>query len=232
MVKYNDHELLYLVSESNEIAFEILIKKYEPLIKNRIVKYRINTKNYNDFYQECLSVLIMCIQKYNSDKKMSFSNYVDMSINYHIRNMLKKEKDYYYDVVLVDMTDIDYLKEETNDYVVTFKEENTFVSSYLSNYEEEVYNYISDGLNVKEIATEIERGKESVYNTISRIKRKLIKSKIIKENEDELTPLERAAYQKSLLGFKPREISKLLGVETSVVYNALKRAKNKKINKL
>ena len=52
IIKYNDNELLYLISEKDEVALEIMMNKYEPLIKSMLVRYKIKSKNFEDFYQK------------------------------------------------------------------------------------------------------------------------------------------------------------------------------------
>ena len=109
IIKYNDNELLYLISEKDEVALEIMMNKYEPLIKSMLVRYKIKSKNFEDFYQECLMTLYNCVNKYREDRKISFNSYLEMSLNYCIQNILRKEKSYFYDVVLMEMQDLDYI---------------------------------------------------------------------------------------------------------------------------
>ena len=37
IIKYNDNELLYLISEKDEVASEIMMNNYETLIKSMLV---------------------------------------------------------------------------------------------------------------------------------------------------------------------------------------------------
>ena len=45
-IEYNDNELLYLISEYDEAAFEILCEKYRPLIINRLKNIKNLTITY------------------------------------------------------------------------------------------------------------------------------------------------------------------------------------------
>ena len=54
MYQYNDYELLYLISEHDENALDIMYHKYMPLIKARIAAFRIKRYNQEDFFQEGL----------------------------------------------------------------------------------------------------------------------------------------------------------------------------------
>ena len=79
IIKYNDNELLYLISEKDDVALEIMMTKYDPLIKSMLARYKIKSKNFEDFHQECLMVLYNCLNKYREDRKMSFNSYLEMS---------------------------------------------------------------------------------------------------------------------------------------------------------
>ena len=95
-IKYNDNELLYLISEYDEYAFELLCEKYKPLIINRLKKFRIQAVNFDDYYQECLMVLYSCCENYREDKCYTFNIYLDVSIQNKIRNLLRKDHNYFY----------------------------------------------------------------------------------------------------------------------------------------
>lgn len=225
IIKYNDNELLYLISEKDEVALEIMMNKYEPLIKSMLVRYKIKSKNFEDFYQECLMTLYNCVNKYSEDRKISFNSYLEMSLNYCIQNILKKEKSYFYDVVLMEMQDLDY--------ILPVKEEETIEYSFekLSQYEKKVLKYLSEGYTIPNISLQLNKESRSIYNTISRIKNK---SKIgikLSKKDTILSDFEKRVYDKYLLGFKANEIAYLLRTDINSIYNALKRAKNKTKNK-
>lgn len=230
MIQYNDNELLYLISENNEIALDILIDKYQPLIKNRLIKFKIKQNNFEDFYQECLMTFYKCIQRYREEKKIAFATYLDISIRYSIQNQLQKEKDYFYGVTLVSVEDIDYISKEN----MNFSNDNfEYDFKKLSAYESKVMGYLNEGHSIDYISKELNKKNRSIYNTISRIKAKVKQENsnmFVKKKDklsNELSYLERKVYDKYLQGFKAHEISYLLRIDITSVYNALKRAKNK-----
>ena len=116
-IKYNDNELLYLISENDENAFEILCDKYRPLIISRLRSFKIQEKNFTDFYQECLMVLYQCSENYREDKNFTFNVYLDMSIQNKIRNLLRKDKNYFYNVSLLDVDTIDKITFKEPSYI-------------------------------------------------------------------------------------------------------------------
>lgn len=222
---YNDNELLYFMSENDEFAFEILMKKYKPLIITRIKAFKINNQSFDDFYQECLMVLNKCAHDYREDKKMSFTTYLDNSIQYCIRNILRKEKDYYYNVVIIKDNEIDYFYKD--DYKCHLEDENSVEYTYnnLSSYEEKVFKLLNEGFSIDDISKKLNKDNRSVYNTISRLKKKINKDR--KKNKD-LSLLEERVFDKYSLGFKPKEIAYLLGKDVETIYNAIKRLRKKK----
>ena len=225
IIKYNDNELLYLISEKDEVALEIMMNKYEPLIKSMLVRYKIKSKNFEDFHQECLMTLYNCVNKYREDRKISFNSYLEMSLNYCIQNILKKEKSYFYDVVLMEMQDLDY--------ILPVKEEETIEYSFekLSLYEKKVLKYLSEGYTISNISLQLNKESRSIYNTISRIKNKSKIGVKISKKDTILSDFEKRVYDKYLLGFKANEIAYLLRTDINSIYNALKRAKSKTKNK-
>lgn len=225
MIKYNDNELLYLISEKDEIAFELIIKKYEPLIKNRLVNFKINILHFDDFYQECMIVLNNCVHKYREDKQMSFNGYLDNMIQYKIRNILQDERDYYYTVVRMNESELDsFSSKQSEDEIDDY-------DYILSKYEKEVYDMLKEEKTISAISLALNRSNSSIYNAISRLKRKLSEADEFKYNslayDERLSKLENAVNAYYINGYKARDISYLLRIEVDTVYNAIKRIKKK-----
>ena len=59
---YNDYELVYQVRENDEVAYDVLVKKYSNLVSMLAKKnYRENRYlgiEYEDLYQKCLEVML------------------------------------------------------------------------------------------------------------------------------------------------------------------------------
>lgn len=239
IIKYNDNELLYLISEKDDTALEIILKKYEPLVKAKLLRFRIKNANFEDFYQECFMILYKCVQRYRDDKKVAFCSYVGIAINYCIQNILKREKDYFYDVVLVKEEDIDY---------ITILEENVdgYCFGTLGEYAIKTTNSLSED-NIPKNA--------KVFNKKSMSHNKLVKN-LLNENLNQgkykkgnsndgnsnegnlndgnlnvfiskLSNLEKEIYGKHLKGYKACEIASIMLLDITTVYNALKRARIK-----
>lgn len=233
MMKYNDNELLYLISETDEIAFEFIVKKYEPLIKSRLVNFKINVRSFEDYFQECLMTLNKCIMKYRDDKEISFNKYFDKMLQYRIKHILESEKDYYYNVINVDEIELDKL------VITAAKDEFVESEVMLSKYEKKVFELLKENKSIEIISSSLNKNVESVYNTIARVKRKLRNNKlsdnklsdnynlVYNKSHEELSFLEREVYLRYIQGYKAREISYMMRIEIDKVYNALRRIKKK-----
>lgn len=224
IIKYNDNELLYLISEKDDTALEIILKKYEPLVKAKLLRFRIKNTNFEDFYQECFMILYKCVQRYRDDKKVAFCSYVGIAINYCIQNILKREKDYFYDVVLVKEEDIDY---------ITILEDNVdgYCFGTLGEYAVKTNNHLSEDGIIKN--TNSFNKKSMTYNKLTK---SLLNESSYQENKNEgnlntfiskLSNLEKEIYGKHLKGYKACEIASIMLLDITTVYNALKRARIK-----
>lgn len=167
MNKLNDNELIYLITENDENAKEILIKKYRPLILSMINKYQITSITKDDLYQEGLLYLIKAINTYNSEYKMSFNAYFTLLLKRRMIDLSKKEKK--------QPLYSDLLDELVVDQSTLIKEENFFIYkvNMLSDFEQKVYHLrYQENLKPQKIATNLGVNVKNVYNALRRIKDK------------------------------------------------------------
>jgi RNA polymerase sigma factor (sigma-70 family) len=169
MYQYNDYELLYLISEHDEIALDIMYSKYMPLIRARIAAFRIKRYNQEDFFQEGLFMLFRAIQTYRPNSRKTFNKYFDLILQRHFIQLLRKESKHFYNVDLVE--NIDFLKEE--------KREEEYDLEYLislckfSSFEKEVLELQRQNYSSKEISNKLDCRIKQVYDATDRIKRKM-----------------------------------------------------------
>ena len=122
--KYNDYELLYLISEGSEEAEKILYDKYSFLIYKRIYAFRIQKRYRDDFYQEGLMCLNSAINSYNDLYNKTFNKFFDLILQRRFFNLIKKDYDYFYCVTLFeDDACLNKRLEENSDFY--YEEENT-----------------------------------------------------------------------------------------------------------
>ena len=88
MKEYNDYELLYMISENNEEAEEILYNKYRPIVEMKASRYlKVGKKlglESNDLIQEGLVGLNDAIKKYDNQKDTLFYSFANMPRSNHI----------------------------------------------------------------------------------------------------------------------------------------------------
>lgn len=165
----NDNELLYLISDNNEEALEIMFKKYEPLILSKIKKFKFNKLYWEDYLQEGRLMLLKAIKSYDPNSRKTFNKYFDLILTNRFISIIRKDKK---------ETEVAFIAEE----MLIAQEESKdkklddvdFSKLQLSSLEKEIYklrflrnlkvSYICQSLNVSE---------KTVYNSIQRIKRKL-----------------------------------------------------------
>lgn len=224
-IKYNDNELLYLISEYDEYAFELLCEKYKPLIINRLKKFRIQAVNFDDYYQECLMVLYSCCENYREDKCYTFNIYLDVSIQNKIRNLLRKDHNYFYNVSLLELEVIDGITfKEKSEF---FENDNEILYENIKNsFEKKVMKLYLSGNNIKDIARLLSTSVQRVYYIISKYRPKeRYKAKNIWNGV--FSNLENQVYELYSRSCRPREIAKFLNCDIGTIYNAIKRIKSK-----
>ena len=227
MIKYNDNELLYLISQHNEAALELLLKKYIPLIKRRLADFKIKSRSYDDYYQECLITFFSTIQKFREEKNGIFNLFLDYAIKNKIKALLKKEEKYFYNVVLTE--DLEHVGDFSGSDEYKVRE---FKTGILSDFEKDIYDkYYCERFKVSEIASLMNCDMKRIYNAVGRIKGKIYlldKDEIVSGKKIEVfSPLEKEIYELYLKGLSVKEISKEKGYDIAKVCNALSRAKAK-----
>lgn len=90
--EYNDYELIYLIKEGIEEAVELVLEKYEPLIKNT-ASYYINCfgrkkVDYDDLLQEGRLGLIQAIRGFSDKKEALFYTFAVLCIKGRMINFM------------------------------------------------------------------------------------------------------------------------------------------------
>lgn len=217
--EYNDNELLYFISENDEFAFEKLLEKYKPLILSKLKTFRIKYEYWDDFYQECTLVLYKCALQYREDIMYTFNKYLDISLQYRIRNLLRQEKKYFYDVTLMPIDSIESI------YMNRIEDDNVFEKKDKTP-QEELLKRINDGESIKKIASERNENYYHVYRMINKLRDSY--GPAYARNKDSIFSfLEKEVYTRYVNGYKPLEIAREMDLEIESVYNAIKRVKRK-----
>ena len=191
----NDYELLYLISESNEEAKEVLFEKYKPTVQSYVLKYFpfIKNKGYemNDLYQEGMLGLNRAIHDFKEQKNVQFNTFaaicIERQILSFIRNVSRDKHRVLNESISIDSA----IDGSGRTFVELFSDgdianpENSFINieeaesilkeikNVLTDKEYEVYTLRAKGFTYQEIASLLNTTTKSVDGALSRIKTKI-----------------------------------------------------------
>lgn len=188
----NDYELIYLAQEENEIAKELLYKKYAKIINMLIYKKYPKIKKLNidtkDMYSISLTALNDAINFYNQNQNATFATYLTVVINNSINKYIKKysskkeqciNKALSLDFVYSNQEFLNFILDYKNnpDYCISNQDEIKYLTQKaqknLSVFEYEVYLLLLQNLNYRQIAKLLGKNPKQIDNAIQRIKNKL-----------------------------------------------------------
>ena len=188
----NDYELIYLAQEENEIAKELLYKKYAKIINMLIYKKYPKIKKLNidtkDMYSISLTALNDAINFYNQNQNATFATYLTVVINNSINKYIKKysskkeqclNKALSLDFVYSNQEFLNFILDYKNnpDYCISNQDEIKYLTQKaqknLSIFEYEVYLLLLQNLNYRQIAKLLGKNPKQIDNAIQRIKNKL-----------------------------------------------------------
>ena len=195
---YNDYELLNYIAENDEVATNIIYKKYEPLIykiSKKMLKYTKNTSiEINDLMQEGMLGLSKAIERFDQDSEASFYTYAKKCIERKIltfivtSNRLKQRtlnESLSIDATYNSVNDVDYLfkSDVSNPESILISEEkrNELINQatkVLTDFELQVFELKIYGFDYKEIAEIVDKDYKAIDNALQRIRNKL-KDKIV-----------------------------------------------------
>lgn len=146
----NDYEILYMISEGEEINFEILVNKYRPLIYNKIKEYEKFFKKFgyelDDLMQLGYITLYKTSRKYDIYNQSMFYTYFKKALenmiisNIRINRTKRKEvlnNAFSYDQTIPN-TNISYIdifadkeKQDLENELITFKNSMPALEAYI-----------------------------------------------------------------------------------------------------
>lgn len=180
----NDYELLYMVCDSEEDNFNILIQKYQPLIYKVVKEYEKFFKKFGyeleDLMQLGYITLYKTSSRYDTNNHSLFYSYLKKALNNMIieniryNTTLKKEvlnNAFSYDITIpnTSVSFIDILANKKNmidvdNILITFKNSMPITLSY-------IFELFYNGYNKKEISILLDEDLEKVKNNFLLIKR-------------------------------------------------------------
>lgn len=192
---FNDYELINYIHEGNEDANNIILKKYEPLIKKEALKLLPLLNNsgldLNDLMQEGMIGLNHAIERYQEQSDVLFYTYAQKCIKRKMlsvvisvgrnKNKILNESISYDDEENLLLKILKDSSPNPEDLLISLDQEerlNEMIKNNLTDFECEVYELLIYGLKYNEISEILGKDKKSIDNTIQRIRKKI--SKIVK----------------------------------------------------
>ncbi len=182
---YNDYELIYMIRENDEVEYDYLFKKYEPLIRNVAGKYGMYVKNnggdFDDLVQEGFVSLHDAVKSFDESKGVLFYTLANVCIERGMQRYCKKlstKKNSF----LNNFVNIELLENKLGDYVIDpaiiiedTASENNFVrcKNLFSFKHSLVFELKYNGFTYKEISRLLDISISTVDKRLCKIKSKL-----------------------------------------------------------
>ena len=176
----NDYELIYLVNENNEDAFNIIFKKYENLINKYANYYYNNYKqkgiNKDELNQEGKIGLYMALKTFDTLRNIKFYTLALSFIKKYMLNYIRMSLSHKNQIISgsVSLDNID-IKEKNNvaleieekeltKLLITFKND-------LSFYEANIFELKYNGFKYDDIAKIMDMTKKQIDNKLLKIRK-------------------------------------------------------------
>ncbi|MCR5451419.1 MAG: sigma-70 family RNA polymerase sigma factor [Lachnospiraceae bacterium] len=183
----SDLELIDRCRNGDEAALDLLMKKYNDLIRMLSTRWYLPGGSRDDMIQVGRLGLVDAIESYDKSKGTRFSSFAYTVINRRMGNEAeaagRKKHEPLNNFVSIDS---DSAEEYANDPLFTVctspeqnyidleatKEMKASIEESLSDFENKVFNELLAGKSYKDIATEYDKSEKTIDNAIQRIRRK------------------------------------------------------------
>ncbi len=168
----NDYEIIYLIREGDDNAFQFMVSKYHPLIAKNIRKFHL-AYMYDDIYQDALMCLHRSIYAYDPTYKKTFTRYFELNLTRMMITTIERMKR---------KTWAHELQEDSLKYHC---HANALKGPYFDLYVEEIKACLTPQefeifclrelthASIQFICEKFGRSEKSIYNTLYRAKRKI-----------------------------------------------------------
>ena len=175
----SDYELLYLASENNEEAINMLYNRYKNIIHYKAKKYSSSALNFDDYLNEANLTFYEVVKSYNEKNK--FSTYLNICLERRLQNY-KKEITRKKNSILNNATSYDNIPDFSDNRYnpeIIISEENNYeylkkkILKKLNSDEELVFLLKEQDYSVKEISNILDKKIRTIYNRIATIRKKI-----------------------------------------------------------
>jgi len=193
--EYNDYELISIVSENNEEALELLLNKYQPVIKyisNKKLKIASNLgMDISDLYQEGMIGLVEAIRDFKEVKGVTFYTFANLCVDRQINSALTKHnrnKDKILNSAISldkkiadsDKTLLEIIEPvneitQLHEIIALESDEELFtnIKNKLSDFEKQVFDLKINNYSYDEIEQKLNVSSKRIYSAMRRIKDKI-----------------------------------------------------------
>ena len=185
-----DEELCRLAASGDRLAEEVLVTRYNRVVRTCARPFFLAGGDSEDLIQEGMVGLIHAVREYDSSKEASFRTFAEICIRNRLYSVLRAAaRDKH--AALNQSVPLDTPFFDSNSYTsgtnnlaqrnpeeFMIDREHTAallsgVRKQLSEFEAKILGYYLDGLSCREIAEAVGRSPKSVDNAVQRIRRKM-----------------------------------------------------------
>lgn len=186
----SDEDLCSLTTEGNRIAEELLVTRYNRLVRTCARPFFLIGGDSEDLTQEGMVGLIKAVREYDVDKEASFRTFAETCIRNRLYSVLRaagRDKHSplnqsvpldtpFFDSNSYTSGTSDLAQRNPEDFLIDRENTKSLLSGFrkqLSEFEAKILGYYLDGLSCREIAGTVGRSPKSVDNAVQRIRRKV-----------------------------------------------------------
>lgn len=185
-----DEELCALVATGNRDAEEILVTRYNRLVRTCARPYFLIGGDSEDLTQEGMVGLIKAVREYDGAKDASFRTFAEVCIRNRLYSVLRAAtRDKHSPLNQSIPLDTPFFESNSytavtrnmaqrnpEEYIIDREHAESVLSGVrkqLSEFETKILGYYLDGLSCREIAEAVGRSPKSVDNAVQRVRRKV-----------------------------------------------------------
>lgn len=190
MEQLPDERLCLLAAQGNRMAEEILVTRYNRLVRTCARPYFLAGGDSEDLTQEGMVGLIKAVREFDAGRETSFRTFAEICIRSRLYSVLRaagrdKQQPLNQSVSL----DTPYFESNSytsgtnnlaqrnpEDFLIDREHTAALLSGVrkqLSEFEAKILGYYLDGLSCREIAKAVSKSPKSVDNAVQRIRRKV-----------------------------------------------------------
>jgi len=171
-VKHNDYEILKEIREGNPDALKLMFDKYQGLIAKTIRRFNL-TYDYDDMMQEAYMIVHKSIRSFDPAMNKTFTRYVQLNIERRFISIVTKR---------VRRSEI---FKHNSSYIYEHNHDTYQPSAYYELYKKEIANLLTKreyliytlrelrNYSIGYIATKLDIKDKTVYNCLTRARRKI-----------------------------------------------------------